>query len=243
MFEEKEGRGWRFPTRADVTHATIPSLATGVPLLDFRESAILAPSSTRVGVFDATTAVFISDTPFPCVYSLHFTRGSPMDGSTFRSRLGTLMQRSRRAMRLYEGVTGGQGGAFAETQAREWRYANCELLKGLASALEKSSPRELLVDVLSLRRSFESEQCSVEVEISQKGVDLQSASKCGDFIKAALLSTELVSLKARSQALHAVQHELELVLKQSKASVKSEEAPPLLGRMPENVIPLRLGRF
>lgn len=167
-----------------------------------------------------------------------------MDGSTFRSRLANLMQKSRRAMRLYEGVTGGHSdtGSFAVVQAREWRYAHGELLRGIAGALEHTLPREVMREVVSLRDTLGSQLLDSEKEIDRKSTQLQEASGCSDFIRAAILSAELVSLKARSQALHAAQHELELVLRIHKTGAapdRGEDTSPLLARMPENVIPLR----
>lgn len=146
-----------------------------------------------------------------------------MENDTFRSRLLGLMQKSRRALRLYSSMERLQNGAasqgeFTELQAQEWKSVNSELLRQLGAALEVPNPKKISHDVFALRDRFLSEFRTSQNELHASQKELISASEHGDFVKAAVLSRELIILKARVQATQAAQHEIEAVIRQSNIS-------------------------
>lgn len=155
-----------------------------------------------------------------------------MEQQTFRSRLVELIQKSRKAMRLYStiGKSGTRpGGDFADYQAHEWREVNAELVRRLGAALETPDHRRLVANVCVLRDQLNSEFRSAEGEMRTRQRELIVAAEHSDFIRAGNLSRELVLLKARTQASQAAHHELEVVLKRSKVSegLQSEDSAPI----------------
>jgi uncharacterized membrane protein len=135
-----------------------------------------------------------------------------MDGETFRSRLLTLLQRSRQAHRLYssmERMQRGDAAEFTEMQAAAWRSINAELIKQLTSFLDAPHSKQLSNQVVLLRDRFLSEFRSNESEVHQRQKELIGSSEKGDFVRAAVLSRSLVGLKARVQAAHAAFSELD----------------------------------
>lgn len=156
-----------------------------------------------------------------------------MEDQTFRSRLVELMKKSRKAIRLYGSVyRGGEPSSrFAESQAQEWKNTNAELLRLLTAALDQPGQRQLTIDVISIRDRFEQEWKTVEEELQKLQSKLVSVSQHGDFIKAALLSSDLVVLKARFQAAQAAHHELDDIVRKCRVVgpaielTKKEELP------------------
>jgi hypothetical protein len=142
-----------------------------------------------------------------------------MEEETFRSRLTGLLQKSRKALRLYSSV-GRQPSPgrseLTELQADAWKNVNAELLKSLGSALENPNQKQAISAVFTLRDRFLAEYRSIEAELHAAQKELVVAAEHGDFVKATVLSRDLVSLKARVQATQAAQHELEAVIKQSR---------------------------
>jgi hypothetical protein len=136
-----------------------------------------------------------------------------MDQLTFRGRIARLMQRSRKALRLYSSLGKEGANPHAEAQAQEWKAVNSELLRQLSLLIDLSSPKQLSRDLFLLRDRFLTDWRSSEAILVQKQKELVFSSENGDFVKAALLSSELVVLKARVQACQAAHHELEDVLK------------------------------
>jgi len=145
-----------------------------------------------------------------------------MDGETFRSRVLNLVARSRKALRLYSNVARFQNDSVSEVterQTREWKHVTAELLRELTSKLEESkSTRELADALYKMRDQFNEQWRSVESEVHPKQKELILASENGDFVRASVLSAELVLLKARMQALQAAHHELDDVIRRSKIS-------------------------
>jgi hypothetical protein len=144
-----------------------------------------------------------------------------MDSHTFRSRLARLIQKSRKALRLYSNVGSlpNEGGSeFTEMQVNEWKRINADLLHHLTAAVENPSHKQLTVDICALRERFQVDWRMAESEMHRKQRELIAASEHGDFIKASLLSNELVVIKARTQASQAAHHELSDVVKQSRPS-------------------------
>lgn len=144
-----------------------------------------------------------------------------MDNHTFRSRVLKLIQKSRKALRLYSnmGNIPTEGGSeFTDIQVREWKRVNAELVQNLTSAMDNPNMKQLAIDVFSLRERFQVEWRDAESELRHKQRDLISAAEHGDFIKGATLCSDLVVLKARMQACQAAHHELSDAVRQSRLS-------------------------
>lgn len=155
-----------------------------------------------------------------------------MENHTFRSRLTQLLQKSRKALRLYSSlgssrapgsVASDRSGAdeqasheFSELQVGEWRRVNGELVRSLTLIATNSQPRQLATDVFSLRDRFQIEWRGSEGELHSKQILLLQASEASDFTRAAILARELVALKAAVQASHAAFVELDELIGASK---------------------------
>jgi hypothetical protein len=162
-----------------------------------------------------------------------------MESESFRSRVVALIQKSRRALRLYSNTTGqamarveGASPELSAAQVAEWREVNSLLLRKLTESAESPSTKKLVHDIFSLRNEFQAMWRTSESELVTQQRELVSAAERGDFIKASSLSTQLVSLKARVQAGQAVHHELDLLIKRSRvvrpAAELSEENATVL---------------
>ena len=187
-----------------------------------------------------------------------------MENQTFRSRLAKLLQRSRKALRLYSSIGNNNEGVQAELsdlQIHEWRKVNSDLLKQLSIMLEESNSKILQAAVFALRDQFYRTWRRAEREMKIKQKDLTFCVEKGDFIKSALLGRDLVMLKARFQASQAAHHELQTVISQCKIAkttielrperaVTEELLEPISERLddldpesiPANVVPLRRRR-
>lgn len=145
-----------------------------------------------------------------------------MEGATLRTRLVQLLQRSRRAVRLYSSVgrnySSSEINEVTETQAREWQNVNTELLRRLAPIAEEHRAKELVRGLFAVRDWFFEELRSLERELWEKQRALCSAAESGDFARSLVLSRSLVSLKAQVQANQAVCHEIDQVIKQSRVN-------------------------
>jgi hypothetical protein len=151
-----------------------------------------------------------------------------MDNPTFRSRIAALMQKSRRALRLYTSVGRTSGEVqheFGERQAHEWKLANLELLKRLSEAMEHANVKLAVRDVFAAREVFYTMWRDAEAEVAPRQRDLVFAAENGDFIRAAIIGGELVGLKARAQASQAAHHELDDLIRQSRLAYPTMELP------------------
>lgn len=156
-----------------------------------------------------------------------------MENHTFRSRLAELMQKSRKALRLYTSVgrVSNPQSEFNDMQVQQWKEVNADLLKQISMAMESPNSRALVADIFTLRDRFYTAWRSAEAEVHGKRRDLISSAENGDFIKAAVLGRELVLLKAREQAAQAAHHELQEVLTRSRV------AQPTIELSQESVVP------
>jgi hypothetical protein len=150
-----------------------------------------------------------------------------MEGDTFKSRVERLAQKSRKALRLYtsmgqKGVAG--AGVYADWQVQQWQEINGELVRSLSSVLTRPHQRLMISDIFSLADSYFGQMRYSEVELESGHNELIGAAASGDFIKAAKLSAELVSLKARVQATQAVYHELTELIQKSKLTRPADQA-------------------
>ncbi|NLF25202.1 MAG: hypothetical protein GX589_06025 [Deltaproteobacteria bacterium] len=136
-------------------------------------------------------------------------------------RLARLLQKSRKALRLYSSMErSGQGRAaeFRDLQVQAWKEVNSELACKLESAMQNINARQLVREVFELRDHFHSAWRTAEAELHLAHKDLLAAAEGGDFIRAAHASLKLVGLKARLQACQAGHHELQSVIDQSKVA-------------------------
>lgn len=142
-----------------------------------------------------------------------------MDSLTFRSRLLKLLQKSRKAVRLYSSMERtGENSDFREVQAEEWRTVTSELLRDLTNVLENPNTRRLVSDIYAIRDRFYSDWRLSESDLHVAQRDLISAAEHGDFTKTASLSNRLIRLKAKVQACQAAHHEIYDVLSKSKVA-------------------------
>ncbi len=150
-----------------------------------------------------------------------------MENETFRTRLFNLLQKSRKAVRLYTSMAGGLNGEtpspLQEEQAAEWKEINSDLLKQLSLALDMPNARQLAASACLLRDHFYSIWRLSESELQIRHGELISAAENSDYMRAASLSRELVVLKARGQAAQAAHHEIDSVISKSKVSVAPVE--------------------
>lgn len=157
-----------------------------------------------------------------------------MESETFRSRVVKLLQKSRQAFRLYSSM--GRAPCHAERadpgekQATEWRQVNAELIRELSSVLELPQHREQITRLFALRDRFQQEFRLSETEQHVQQRELLSAAESGDFVRSAVISQDLISKKARVQALQAAHHELEDLI------VKSRLVPPTILLTTESVM-------
>jgi hypothetical protein len=174
-----------------------------------------------------------------------------MENPTFRSRLGELLQKSRKAMRLYSGVGSNSSGRahnlanqYSELQATEWQQVNAELVRMLGTALGHPQARRITQEVFAIRDRLLHEVENEELQLGEKQRELVAASERGDFVRAAVLSRELVVLKARMQASQAAHHELQQVIERSNVveqpiELTAERVVPEPEVMRAKVIPIR----
>jgi hypothetical protein len=155
-----------------------------------------------------------------------------MDSETFRSKLHKLAQKSRKALHLYASI-GGSGdrhtAQLSDLQLQEWKLVNQELAKRISELLENSAPRSLIAEVFLLRDRFYLLYRESERDTHLKQKSLMNSATNGDFLRAALLSRELVILKARLEAANAAHQELKLLLVGCKLDKPpSSTAEPIL---------------
>lgn len=154
-----------------------------------------------------------------------------MDGETLRSRVVQLVQRTRKAVRLYssaERLTGGERvtaeqAEFTALQLEQWQQINTELQRQLYAAVDHPNQRLLAGEVLSIRDRFYHEWRNAESELHIKQTELLSAAEKGDFVRAAVLGRGLVVIKAREQAAQAAHHELQDLVDRSRIDTKITE--------------------
>jgi hypothetical protein len=162
-----------------------------------------------------------------------------MESESFRSRVVALIQKSRRALRLYTNSAGqvlarveGSSPELSAAQVSEWREVNSLLLKKLTEAVDSPSTKKVVHDIFAIRNDFQLMWRASEGELVTQQRELVAAAERGDFIRASSLAVSLVSLKARVQAGQAAHHELDLLIKRSRvvrpAAELSEESAAIL---------------
>jgi len=152
-----------------------------------------------------------------------------IDNPTLRGRILSLLQRSRKAVRLYSSVSkvsANQVGEFAEQQAAQWRETNTFLVRSLTTLLEHDGKltKDFSGILFKLADDLQSQYSLAEAELGAKQCALIFAAENGDFTRAALLSSELISIKAQLQARQAAHHELMEVIGASRLQ-RSNQSP------------------
>lgn len=179
-----------------------------------------------------------------------------MNDETFRSRLLLLLQKSRKAVRLYSNVSKQDSTINQDSQSedhmRQWRDVNSDLSNNLKSLLEEGNGRALTAGAFALRDRFQREFRLTESDLHLQQCELVAAAERSDFLKVVSMARKLVGLKARVQALQAVHHELQTILDKcnvSQSAVKlletADGVKPVESRldsenMRARIIPLRL---
>jgi len=141
-----------------------------------------------------------------------------MTTAPFSSRLLALLQRARRAVRMY-GLLGRpaghaeQGNEERDAQAREWRVTN-ELLISRITALVGVRPVTAITprELSGVVHQFDREAIELSTLLAEGNTRLIGFAEAADYIAAARMARELVILHARSQAIAAVIHELSVLL-------------------------------
>ena len=79
---------------------------------------------------------------------------------TFHSRIVKLIQKSRKALRLYTSVgrlSQGKNTEYQELQTSEWRQVNAELIEHLTIIVNKPNQSQASADIFALRDRYYSE--------------------------------------------------------------------------------------
>ena len=140
-----------------------------------------------------------------------------MEAGTFKSRLIALLQKSRQAARMYSEMMRGQDKFdYSDLQIKEWKDVNFELVDELSVLLNDFyDQKNLIAKSLALLERFQIEQVTISTSLQKMKDELSLAVNKEDFPKSAKLSVELISLKAKNQALIAVLNELNKMLEKS----------------------------
>ena len=156
---------------------------------------------------------------------------------TFKTRISKLLQKSRKALRIYTAMTkesdsgqwsggGREEGEFQQLKLDEWRRVNLELVRALTKIMEEPHPKKQSMEIFLLRDRCYTEWRMAESELHTTQKELIRSSENGDFVNSALLSSELIVLQARNQATQAVHHEIQTIIGQSKLSKPPIELTP-----------------
>ena len=169
-----------------------------------------------------------------------------MSDETFKSKLSKLIQKSRKALRIYsQATTPGKHRAstkpYADQQIAIWYKINEELLEFLVEITRNAHLRKVANESLAYAKLCQRKVITEQQTLHEKHQQLVSYSESGNFINSAKLSSELIQLKASVQARSAVLAELEDLLSYAnlKLPVTHEppEGPPELAVKSSKIIP------
>jgi len=162
------------------------------------------------------------------------------DSPTINSRLRVLIAKTFRAEKLYSSLRKPQSQTPAnnsqlsemanELRAREWQRAHTKLRTNLNDILDIKHTNKVATEVLKLKEFFqiESDKCNAALDQSLKL--LVDSAKREEFVHSLKVSFELIRLKARMQASHAISEELSAILgasgKQGKTPIS--DSPQVL---------------
>jgi len=148
-----------------------------------------------------------------------------VDDETLKSRLATLLQKSRKAVRVYTSFEKGayrssqdqrEAAVFTALQLEQWQIVNTDLQRQLMVIIDRPHTRLLASETVGLRDYFYGSWRSYEAELRQKQGELAEAATRGDFIRTAMLGKTCVILRSREQASEAAQHEIQLIVERFK---------------------------
>lgn len=171
-----------------------------------------------------------------------------MENQTVRERLAALRQKSRKALSLYKKAFRSSDSIInklSEAQLHEWKNINLELFEKLTQCLEQGNAKSAVARAMALRDGLHTVWRDNESLRHRRQLQLGALVANSEFVKAALLSSELVAIKAREQASKAAYEEIQIALGKSKANQEKESFQPSveIPEQPElhasNVIQLR----
>jgi hypothetical protein len=142
-----------------------------------------------------------------------------MEDSTIRSKITALLRKSSHAVRLYSSVDGVLLSSsskvdtriidnLAQSQSKEWKYANETLCSALSKLLKFQKTGEMTSELLAIAELFKEEWRDMERDVHRDHRVLERVAIHGDYMQAALVSMELVRFKARRDAYAAVHEEI-----------------------------------
>lgn len=163
-----------------------------------------------------------------------------VDGETLKSRLVGLLQKSRKAVRIYTTFDKSadmksadrEGATYTALQLEQWQAINTDLQRQLGTILDRPHTRLLSNETVGIRDHFYGLWRSYEAELRTTQNDLGEAAARGDFVKAAVLAKSAVILKAREQAAEAAHHEIQIIVERFKlggATWREQSTPNTTG--------------
>jgi hypothetical protein len=149
-----------------------------------------------------------------------------MSSETFFQRLGSLIQKSRKAQRLYAnmGRSAADNSPFSESQIEEWRSITSSLLKQLMLIWERPHTAGLQRDAALIADNFRQIWRASETDLHRTQKELIAASERGDYTRVLSLAEMGITLKARVQASHAAYHELSEIVGDYDFGVQGDDA-------------------
>ncbi len=137
--------------------------------------------------------------------------------ATVEARVVALMQRARKALRIYASVERTPGDSanaeFVELQAREWRSANEQLLRRLAALVDRGLASLTIARIATIQAEFASELATTRAEYEHQVVRAHDSLARANFVQAAIETRSLVGMKARLESLLAIEQEFATVLR------------------------------
>lgn len=171
-----------------------------------------------------------------------------MSSDTFKTKLAKLIQKSRKAIRIYSAVgrdsVGRPSKPYSDMQLKAWYNVNEELLIFLQEATTKLHLRQVATETLKYAQKLSGQLLPEQTKFASDSRLLVQFAESGDFVNSAKLSQELIVLKAKIEAKKAVLEELGELL--SSANLKMpvthqmNQAPQESLRITESkIIPFR----
>ncbi len=145
-----------------------------------------------------------------------------MSSDTFKTKLAKLIQKSRKAIRIYSTVgrdsIGRPSKPYSDMQLKAWYNINEELLLFLQDVTTKLHLRQVATETLKYAQKLSAQLHPEQIRLNSDHRLLLHFTEAGDFVNSAKLSQELIVLKAKIEAKKAVLNELEDLL--SSANLK-----------------------
>jgi|GEM_PF-5038930 len=142
-----------------------------------------------------------------------------MKSETVKEKLSNLVLKCRQAVRLYSSVgniSKNKKNQYSDIQLLEWKLVNEHLLYELNYIIKLSDKLKFNYEIFNLRDKFNNELNYYTNEYNLSYKKLLVATENSDFITSTILSTNLIKLKSKVEAIEAVCHELSDFIKKSK---------------------------